>query len=209
MSSYHHLTQDQRCQIYTLKSIGRTQKFIARYIGVHPSTVSRELKRNQGQRGYRYQQAHRLAGERRYQASCQARIMKRPLMTRITQHLKARWSPEQISGRLKREGINISHESIYQFVWRDKRKGGQIYRLLRHQGKKYNKQRAKNAGRGLIPHRIDIDQRPRVVEKKTRYGDWEGDTVIGARHKGALATYVDRSTVTISSSFILYSLLAR
>ena len=104
------------------------------------------------------------------------------------------WSPEQISGRLKRfHGEKaISHEMIYRYIWDDKQRGGELYKNLRHNGKKYNKRGSKNAGRGFIPNRIDIDQRPLIVEEKSRIGDWEIDTIIGKNHKGAIVSMVDR-----------------
>jgi transposase, IS30 family len=95
------------------------------------------------------------------------------------------WSPDQISGRLAKDGVAcISHERIDQHVWKDKKDGGKLYLHLRHSGKKYNRRQGKNSGRGLIPNRVDIDQRPAVVAAKSRIGDWEADTIIGANHKG-------------------------
>jgi IS30 family transposase len=104
------------------------------------------------------------------------------------------WSPEQISGRLQSEGIYISHERIYQYVHQSKKQGLNLYKHLRHKGKKYNYKRGNKAGRGVIPGRIDITERPSVVEDKSRLGDWEADLVIGKNHKGALLTLVDRTS---------------
>ena len=103
-----------------------------------------------------------------------------------------RWSPEQISGWLSEQGIKLSHERIYQMIWDDKRDGGNLWRCLRRRGKRYNKRAGKNAGRGLIPNRIDISERPAIVARKAR--DWEGDTVVGAGHKAGLLTLVERKT---------------
>jgi transposase, IS30 family len=110
-----------------------------------------------------------------------------------------RWSPEQISGWLSEQGIKLSHERIYQMIWDDKRDGGNLWRSLRRRGKRYNKRAGKNAGRGLIPNRIDISERPAIVARKTRLGDWEGDTVVSAGHKGGLLTLVERKTQLSSS----------
>ena len=107
-------------------------------------------------------------------------------------------SPEQISGSLKKQGIKVSHETIYKFVWDDKKNGGTLYMHLRHGGKKYNKRKGVNAGRGLIPGRVDISERPEIVDAKSRIGDWEADTVIGANHKGAIVSLVERhSKITL------------
>jgi IS30 family transposase len=105
-----------------------------------------------------------------------------------------RWSPEQVSGWLRDQGIKLSHERIYQMIWQDKRDGGNLWRSLRRRGKRYNKRAGKNAGRGLIPNRIDISERPAIVARKARLGDWEGDTVVSAGHNGGLLTLVERKS---------------
>ena len=103
------------------------------------------------------------------------------------------WSPQQISRWLARTQRNcISHELIYQLIWADKHAGGTLFRQLRRSGKKYNKQAGKLAGRGVIPGRIDIDQRPPIVEQRIRIGDWEADTIVGAGRKGAILSLVER-----------------
>ena len=105
------------------------------------------------------------------------------------------WSPDQISGWLMKNGAAaISHERIYQHVWEDKQNGGTLYVQLRHCGKKYNKRKGKTSGRGLIPNRVDIHQRPAIVAEKSRIGDWEADTIIGAGHKGIIMSHVDRKS---------------
>jgi IS30 family transposase len=86
----------------------------------------------------------------------------------------------------------ISHERMYQQIWDDKKAGGALYKDLRHAGKKYNKRSSGKAGRGCIPNRIDMKNRPAVVEEKSRIGDWKGDLIVGAEHQGALLSYVDR-----------------
>jgi IS30 family transposase len=188
------VTSDERSQIYALKSIGCTQKQIASQLNRSRSTISREISRNSGDRGYRPKQAQKKADDRRHLASSEPKKMNDELLAVIREKLLLDWSPEQISGWLGRAGIQISHESIYLFVWDDKRRGGSLYTHLRHAGKKYNKRGSGKAGRGCIPNRVDIDERPVAVERKERLGDWEGDTVIGANHKGAILTLVDRKS---------------
>jgi IS30 family transposase len=189
---YHHVTRDIRSQIYALKATGSSLRNIAKVVNRHASTISREIKRNTGGRGYRYKQADAKAVERRSNASRTSKKVTPELITRIEENLREEWSPEQISGRLKLEGITISHEAIYQHIWKDKRSGGSLYTHLRHHGKKYNKRSSGKAGRGCIPNRLDITERPSIVEEKTRIGDWEGDTIIGVKHQGAIVSYVDR-----------------
>ena len=193
---YLHLTCEQRCQIYALLQSGRSQAHIARQIGVDPSTISRELVRNTGARGYRFKQAHEKASQRRQEASDKPRKMTPDLVELIEEKLtQEQWSPDQISGRLAKDGVAfISHERIYQHVWKDKKDGGTLYLHLRHSGKKYNRRKGKNSGRGLIPNRVDIDQRPPIVAAKSRIGDWEADTIIGANHKGVVMSHVERTS---------------
>jgi IS30 family transposase len=190
---YHHVTRDIRSQIYALKAIGTSLRKIATIVKHHVSTISREIARNTGGKGYRYKQADAKAAERRANASQTPKKMTPELIAIIERHLREDWSPEQIAGRLDKEGIaNISHETIYQHIWQDKSTGGTLHEHLRHNGKKYNKRTSGKAGRGCIPNRVDIDERPPVVEDKVRIGDWEGDTIIGANHRGAIVSYVDR-----------------
>lgn len=192
---YSHLVRDQRSQIYALKSNGTAQQDIAARLGVSPSTISRELRRNRGERGYRFQQADNFAIERRHAASKNPKRMTPGVVKIIEEKILEKWSPEQISGRLKLEAnIAISYESIYQHIWADKQQGGSLYTHLRHAGKKYNKRSSGKAGRGCIPNRVDIKERPAIVEEKSRLGDWEGDTIIGANHQGAILSIVDRKS---------------
>ncbi len=190
---YHHMTLDIRSQIYALKSTGTALNKIAAIVGYSSSTISREIERNTGGRGYRYKQADSMAKGRRSKASRTPKKMTADIVAIIEERLKEEWSPEQISGRLEKEDVvSISPETIYQHIWKNKRCGGILYTKLRHHGKKYNKRSSGKSGRGCIPNRVDITERPSIVEQKARIGDWEGDTIIGANHKGAIVSYVDR-----------------
>lgn len=194
--SYHHLTYDQRCQISALlkRSISRTQ--IAKDLEIDRSTLNRELARNKGKRGYRYKQAHSKAARRRIFANSVPSKMTPQIVLFLEQTLREQqWSPEQLSGRMKLTmGVSISHEWIYQHIWEDKHKGGKLYLNLRRSGKKYNRRKNKTAGRGLIPNRVGIENRPSIVDLKERVGDFELDTIVGANHRGAIVSMVDRRT---------------
>ena len=194
MSKYRRIKYEDRCQIYALSKRGSSQESIAEVLGVSQSAVSREIHRNRGERGYRFKQAEAKAQARQAIRS-KPRKLTVPTRSKIEAKLRQmRWSPEQISGWLSEQGIKLSHERIYQMIWDDKRDGGNLWRSLRRRGKRYNKRAGKNAGRGLIPDRIDISERPAIVARKTRLGDWEGDTVVSAGHKGGLLTLVERKT---------------
>lgn len=192
-----HLTYEERCQIYALLQNGVSKRAIGRQLAVTHSSIVREIQRNSSQRGYRYKHAHEYARERRISATntVPRKMNGQNIILILTMLFETQASPQQISGRLRNlHGINISHESIYRFIWANKRTGGSLYLNLRHQAKKYNKRGSKKAGRGLIPNRIDIDQRPSIVERKERFGDFELDTIIGANHKGAIVSSVDRAS---------------
>lgn len=190
--SYSQLTQEQRYVICVLNRRGETQSDIADEIGVHKATISRELKRNRGQRGYRYQQAHRFARRRR-RGKAKRRITDDD-WAEVKRLLKHQWSPEQISGRLDREDTgSISHQWIYQYVWDDKDQGGDLFKNLRCRSR-YRKKYGSKDRRGRLRNRTSIEDRPDEVDQKTRIGDWEADTVIGKRSRGALLSMVERQT---------------
>lgn len=191
--SYTQLTQEERYQIYILKKAGNDQTTIAKLLGRDKSTISRELRRNRGLKGYRPKQAHTLALARRM-AKARPRIGHEHWL-RVEALIRRTWSPEQVAGRLWYErGVSISHEWIYQYIYADKRSGGNLHCFLRCQ-----KARRKRYGsydrRGIIPNQTSIDARPAIVETRRRFGDWEGDTMIGKGHRGALVTLVERKAL--------------
>ena len=192
MGTYHQLTEHQRYQIYALKKAGHDQQSIAATVAVSPSTICRELRRNQGQRGYRPGQAHHKAlARRRHKAK--ATKMTAAVIERIEAGLGQQWSPEQIAGRLATtDGFRLSPQRIYQHIQADRQAGGMLYRHLRHSQKKRKKRYGKADARGQIKGRISIDQRPAIVEEKSRIGDWEIDLVMGRARTGALVSVVER-----------------
>jgi len=192
---YSHLTYEQRCQVQTLKDRGDSPSNIAKTLGFHPSAIYREIARNSGKRGYRYKQAQQKAEDRRSSKPSPNKKMTPTMMQIIEEKIKLDWSPRQLSGWLKKHGHPaVSYETIYQYIWTDKKRMGTLYKHLRHRGKKYNKRGKGKAGRGCIPNRIDIKERALIVEEKNRIGDWEGDTVIGCKGHSVLVTLVDKAS---------------
>ncbi len=113
----------------------------------------------------------------------------------VGERLSLGHSPQQVAGRLLREGtLKVSAAWIHHHAWADRKAGGKLHRLLRRRGKKANRRGRDGCGRGVIPGRVDISERPAVVEEKSRVGDWEVDTIIGARQRGALVSLVERAT---------------
>lgn len=189
--AYTQLTQEQRYQIYALLKMGHNQTEIADVIGKHKSTVCRELRRNKGLRGYRPKQANSQALNRRNHG--RKRITEEWWQL-IEMQLRLDWSPEQVSGWLQRHHeVRISHEWIYQHILADKQSGGDLYRHLRCQ-KKRRKRYGSYDRRGRIPNRTSIENRPAIVEERTRIGDWEVDTIIGKRHRQAIVTLTERKS---------------
>jgi IS30 family transposase len=189
--SYTQLTQGQRYQIYALLKIGHNGTEIARVLGSHKSTISRELRRNCGLRGYRPKQAHILALSRRYHRQVRIQL---ETWKMIEDKVKLDWSPEQISGWMSRtQAFRISHEWIYQYILMDKRLGGHLYEHLRCR-KKRSQRYGGHDRRGQLPNRVSIEQRPEIVEQRQRIGDWEVDTMIGKRHHQAIVTLTERKS---------------
>lgn len=191
-----HLTKEQRYTIGVLLERGESKSEIAEAIGKDRSVVHREIERNKDGRSGKY--SANLA-ERKYRK----RIKEKPRHRRFTEEIKARvnellkdeFSPEQITGRCSKDGEKmVSHESIYQYVWADKRANGTLHTHLRRKGRRYRKRGAAKDSRGIIKNRISIEKRPKSVEEKNRFGDLEGDLIIGHNHKQAIVTLNDRSS---------------
>jgi len=192
---YKQLTLKKRYQITALIKAGFNQKSIAFELSVHPSTISRELRRNNDLvQGYNAELAQIKSTKTEMQKKKRYSLTK-PIEKYIRAKLKQDWSPEQISGRMKLDtGVSVVHETIYRYIYTNKKNGGKLYSYLRHKNKKYHHRSNDYKARGTIIDRIMIDKRPKVVEKKNRIGDLEIDTVIGKGHKGALVTVVDRKS---------------
>lgn len=192
MTTYTQLTREQRYQIKALLKMDHTQGEIATVLGVNKSTISRELRRNRGRRGYRPKQAHEKALERRKHKA--KPTIKPETWFLIEEKLRLDWSPEQITGWLKNNNQQVvSHEHIYQYIYVEKHTGGELYKHLRCQ-KKRRKRYGKYDYRGKIPDRKGIEARPEAVNLRDRLGDWEVDTMIGKGHRGVLVTLIERKS---------------
>lgn len=183
--NYTHLTREERYQIYALKKAGHKSREIANVLERSESTISRELARNRGRRGYRPKQAHCMAVDRR---AMNARTINDSTWMFAQEKLLLQWSPEQISGH-----ADISPETVYQRIYADKRAGGLLWKQLRCQ-KLRKKRYGKMDRRGMIPNRLSIEDRPSIVETRSRIGDWEADTIIGRQHRQAIVSIVDRKS---------------
>ena len=170
---------------------------IAEAIGFSQGTVSKEVSRNRGMRGYRPAQAQKLSERRRDGKRPRGRALEGDVLLEVERRLRLRHSPEQISGALDVEGIaKVSHETIYRHVREDRKAGGQLFQRLRINGKRRYRRRAKAGRYNKIPGRIGIEERPASVENRTRYGDWEVDLIEGRKGTGYLLSMYERKTMT-------------
>ena len=189
-----HLTLDQRYKIEFLMEDNLSQAQIANRIGVHRSTICRELKKNSVKSTeYFATWAQSRYCLRRKESKRPFRKIKGDLETDIIKRIHKYHSPEQICGRQRLEGMStVSHETIYKYIWENKNKGGDLYCYLRNSPKKKKKRYGKKENRGVIPGKKRIGLRPAIVEKNSRIGDWEGDTIWDKRKRNAIVTLVDR-----------------
>lgn len=189
---YKQLTSEQRYTISVLLSKGLKKKEIAEAIGVSNSTITRELQRNSSKRGvYKWEIAQKQA-EKRSKRTPGNRAISKAIWSSVKHYLvDEQWSPEQISGYLAKDGIKISHETIYAWIREDKRNRGTLYKHLRHRLK--HRKKYVGAGRSCIINRKSIHERPAEADGK-RFGDLEMDTIVGPNNQQAIVTLVDRNT---------------
>lgn len=183
------LTQGERYRIEALLDTNHSAQSIAQILKRSPTTIRDELRRGRDApaSAYRAEVAHLRARRRK---ANNAKRLNDTVWQLVRPLLAEQWSPEQIAGRLPNGQGEISHTSIYRWIAQDKQAGGKLYKQLRH-GKPYRRRHTKET-RGKIPNRRDITERPEIVEKRTRIGDWEMDLVMGGKHKGALITLNER-----------------
>lgn len=184
------LSPSQRYKIEALKVLKYGVCEISEKTGIPKCTVSRELSRNSKNGRYDAARAEKMSRSRRRRGAYK---LKGEVLEEVEEMLGKRHSPEQISGRLKQEKRPVvSHETIYGHIYREKKEGGTLYKYLRFGHKKRRKRLGKRDKRGAIPNKTMISERPAEVETKERFGDWEGDTIIGGKRQGVIVTLVDR-----------------
>lgn len=192
--TYQHLTQDERYQIHALRRQGISVARIAGELQRSASTLWRELKRNSSAAGYKPAAAQGRARARQRERR-NARHFSPQQWAHVNAYLRLHLSPEQAAGRLKLEqAISISPESIYQRIYQDKARGGDLASYLRCQKSRRKRYASGQQRRGVLRNRTSIELRPAVVDRRSRIGDWEGDTIIGKGHQGVLLTLVERKS---------------
>lgn len=187
------LTLQERERISQMRFAGHSRAAVARALGRASSTISRELRRNGDDSGYSAGMAQRLARERKRSRPRVKKLDRAQTQQAVRAGLVRRWSPDQIAGRLRREqpenrSAGVSRMTIYRWInqqaerthWRS---------LLR-----FGQRRSPQDRRGKLPATACIQGRPEVVNERSRLGDWEGDTVVGAGHRSGLVTLVERKS---------------
>jgi len=213
--SYRQLTPEERYQIQVMLRAHLSYADIARELGRHRSTISREVKRNSASRNvedvkvtksgqlriehtrvtlaYQARNAIYWARQRRVAKGAACRKLQGGLKDLVEQKLKMGWSPEQICGRLRHElGTVLSHETIYQHVLRDAKQRGILRYCLRYSGYKHHRFKKSKAAERARERKNRIEDRPRAANERTELGHWERDSLLGARGRGAFLTLVDR-----------------
>lgn len=189
------LSEDERYFIADQFSQGKTRKWIATQLNRHPSTISRELRRNQCPDGhYRWHLAHQRAVKRKRFRTVLPKLTNGGLRRKVNTLLLRNWSPEQISQSLRVAvgAVQISHQTIYKYVWsfpRDHR----IRRALRRRGRRPRRKKPGFVGRARQERR-SIHDRPQMAQQRRRVGDWELDLMRCHRNSGYLVTAVERRT---------------
>lgn len=203
MKKYRHLSARDRETIQRGLWEKRSIRWIARKLKRSPSSIAREISKNipKQKRRYTPRLAHERAMEKRHSRGRTLRLKNDRIRQYVIDHLKERWSPEQIAGRMQKEGIgSISPEAIYQFVYAQikngyPKKGCEDFRpYLRHKRRRRVPHGARRCQRVLKPRGASIDERPKVVERRRRFGDWEGDTVESRDHKPGINTLLERKS---------------
>jgi IS30 family transposase len=193
-NKHHRLCAENRKVIANMKQAGKTQNEIAQAVGCSQSTISKELSRNRGKRGYRPCQAQRFATDRKSQKRTCPKVMVGMIKDEVEARLRIKHSPDQISKSLVLRELNVSHEAIYQHIANDRKAGGDLSLNLRINGRRRYRRRSK-IGRGeKIPNRVDIEKRPPVVSRRKRYGDWEADLIQGGAGSGFLLSVYERKS---------------
>jgi len=201
--SYTHIIEKERYVISHMHMAGFSLRAIGRRLGRHHTSIMREINRNRPTYAddavYWYTATQKIADERQHKARSHGRQKHKPLVKYIENKLLLDWPPEAISARIRidypnDERMRISHETIYRWVYLAASEGGDLHSHLRRRHPKRRKQKRYGSGRRFIPGRVSIDQRPTIVDTRERIGDWEGDTLEGAKGKGALATHVERKS---------------
>jgi IS30 family transposase len=183
---YHQITFEERYTVGLLRQHGLSRAAIARTLGRHRSTIGREVQRNRAHSDgtYRPQLADSYARSRRSR-SRRNRQFRSTDWALVQELLREDWSPDQVAGWLRRfRLLEISHETIYRYIWAEKQAGGTLHQHLRGARKQRRKRYGRYDSRGRLAGKRWITERPAVVQTRQELGHWEGDTMLGDSQAG-------------------------
>jgi IS30 family transposase len=194
-----HLTLAERELVAIGLALGESPSQVAEELGCHVSTIRRELKRNQVEGTYLPAAAQALADQRRQESKIPWKLQRPKLAAFVKEGLRQYWSPEEIAGRWRKEHPRrpkewVSHQGLYDWIWRQKEQGQSWHRYLRRARKKRRKRQESPETRGRIAGRVGIEERPAAVDRRHRLGDWESDSVQGSGSRVGLASHVERKS---------------
>ena len=197
---YRHLSLAERDRITEMKSDGMSLRAIARELGRSPSTLSRELRRNatHSYKVYLSHRAHERAVTRKKESGKRPRLKDERIVSYVRKKLSIDWSPEIIANKIAQEirGASISHEAIYQYIYHPKTQDREelIGQLVRSHRKRKQKGIGRKERKTKIPNRISINERPVSADNRSRYGHWEGDSLVSSKSLAALNSLVERKS---------------
>ncbi len=196
---YSHLTPFERGQIHALRNEGCSNAHIARKLQRHPATIGRELRRNGRQNGYNPAKAQQRYKERRMACRPARKLEYSLLWTTLIDSVLKRWTPQLIAGRLPLDfpddpRMRISHEAIYQAIYSDPRLHFLIEFLPQARPRRRKHGQGKTRRAPSIPNRVGIEERPAIIDERGRFGDWEGDLIVGAGQSGYILTLTERKS---------------
>ena len=204
---YHHLSAIERGQVQVFLDQGQSLRATARALGRSPSTISREVARNGGVGKYRCEKAQARYKEARRASRRTCTLAYLPLRRYLVDKMTDGWSPEQVSGRLwwdcpGQPRMRVSHETIYRSLYRDEKLRNILLGCLRQRHPRRRRRGERRPTRPFIPNRVGIEARPPQVQTLERYGDWEGDLIIGAQQQGAILTLVERKSLLLRAHWL-------
>ena len=196
---YTHYNTEERNALQVMEGMGLSKDCMAVILGKHPGSIYRELKRNRAGGVYTGTEAQQASDQRRKDNKPSPKLGDAALAEEIMKMFKEDLSPDQISGRLKvlypeQPEKQASTSAIYACIYRETAKDPSLGEHFRQKQAKPRRRKGVKDRRGQITGRVSIDERPKIVEEKSRMGDWEGDTIESAGKKAYIATFVDRKT---------------
>lgn len=197
---YQHINVKERYSLMYLLQMNLSYREIGRRLNRSHTSISREVKRNGRQYPWCYVDdvADKKAQQRRCKPTHKKKRNNHSLYNRVLHKLHLGWSPDAISGWLRKRSTKkskwVTRETIYRWIYADAVEGGKLYQQLPTQRPKRKRWRKDRLKASLIPNRVGIEYRSAAIDRRGRFGHWEGDTVEGKKSCGGMATHIERKS---------------